>query len=358
MHLNKKISPLDNIIYSHYRIVHALRITLAFILTFMIVRLMDIPEGTWPLITLVVVMGPMSFWGNVTQRVLERIAGTVFGSLSGLIALWLELYSLPLMLIWCCIVMFISGYLTLGKSPYMALLIGVTLAVVCGAGAGDMHTALWRSADVILGSLLALLFASIYPQRAFIHWRMQMGSYFQSLDQLYSAWLSPNMIERPQLERKLKQAISQMVRMRALFAPASKESHVHQEVFGAIQTLNRSLLCTLEMLADAYWSSRESHFIMLNARTLRSAQLLMHSALESLSNMLLDGLKGDELSLTERLNESALELKKLMRDIKSDHNMEAPIYGYVWLSMQFAEQLNSLGELIEMTLRKEHKGEA
>ncbi len=70
MRLNKKISPLDNLIYSHYRITHALRIT---------------------------------------------------------------------------------------------------LAVVCGSAPGDMNTALWRSGDVIFGSLLALIFTSVYPQRAFTH---------------------------------------------------------------------------------------------------------------------------------------------------------------------------------------------
>jgi hypothetical protein len=39
----------------------------------------------------------------------------------------------------------------------------------CGGGrrtAGDMTTALWRSGDVILGSL-AMLFTGIWPQRAF-----------------------------------------------------------------------------------------------------------------------------------------------------------------------------------------------
>src|SRR5471032_302170 len=321
MRLDKKISPLDNVIYSHYRITHALRIALAFILTFLIVRLTAIPEGTWPLITLVVVMGPISFWGNVLQRVSERIAGTVFGAASGLIALWLELYSLPLMLLWCGIVMFVSGYLTLGKRPYMALLIGVTLAVVCGAGPGDMHTALWRSGDVVFGSLLALFFASIYPQRAFIHWRMQMADYLMSLNKLYSSWLSPNMLERPHLQGKLKTAMSQMVKMRALFAPASKESHIPREVFDAIQTLSRNLLCTLELL-------------------------------EQLSDMLLNGTKGDESALNHQLNESAEELKQLIREMNSEH-LEAPIYGYVWLSMQVAEQLKSLGDLITMTMRKE-----
>ncbi len=44
------------------------------------------------------------------------------------------------------------------KRPYQALLIGITLAVVVGAPAGDMTTAMWRSGDVILGSLLAMLF--------------------------------------------------------------------------------------------------------------------------------------------------------------------------------------------------------
>lgn len=353
MRLDKKISPLDNVIYSHYRITHALRIALAFILTFLIVRLTEIPEGTWPLITLVVVMGPISFWGNVLQRVAERIAGTVFGSASGLIALWLELYSLPLMLMWCGVVMFVSGYLTLGKRPYMALLIGVTLAVVCGAGPGDMHTALWRSGDVVFGSLLALFFASIYPQRAFIHWRMQMAEYLTSLNKLYSAWLSPNMLERPHLEGKLKKSMNQMVKMRALFAPASKESHIPREVFDAIQTLSRNLLCTLELLADAYWSSRESHYLMLNARTLRSAQLLMLDSLEKLSDMLLNGTKGDEGALNHQLNESVEELKQLMQEMNGSQHLEAPIYGYVWLSMQVAEQLQALGDLITMTMRKE-----
>ncbi|MBE8813556.1 FUSC family protein, partial [Serratia marcescens] len=152
MRLDRKISSLELLTYRHYRIVHGVRIGLAFILTFLLIRLLAVPEGTWPLITLVVVMGPISFWGNVLQRALQRIAGTVFGAASGLIALYLELYSLPLMLAWCGVVMFVCGYLTLGKRPYMALLVGITLAVVCGAGAGDMHTALWRSGDVIFGS--------------------------------------------------------------------------------------------------------------------------------------------------------------------------------------------------------------
>ena len=101
MRANKSLSPFEIRLYRHYRVVHGIRIALAFILTFLLVRLLNIPEGTWPLITLVVIMGPISFWGNVVPRSFERIGGTILGSVLGLVALRLELFSLPLMLIWC-----------------------------------------------------------------------------------------------------------------------------------------------------------------------------------------------------------------------------------------------------------------
>ncbi|WP_411706389.1 FUSC family protein [Edaphovirga cremea] len=352
MRLDKKISALDNLIYSNYRIMHGLRIALAFILTFLIVRMLGVPEGSWPLITLVVVMGPISFWGNVLQRALQRIAGTLFGAISGFAALWLELYSLPLMLVWCGVVMFVCGYLTLGKRPYMALLIGITLGVVCGGTPGDMHTALWRGGDVIFGSILALLFTSIYPQRAFIHWRMQMSSCLHSLSKIYSAYLSPNMVERPHLENKLKGVLTQVVKMRALIAPSSKETRIQNEVFEAIQTVSRNLVCTLELLIDAYWASRESHFIMINAKALRSAQLLILHSLETLSDILRNGEPDRERDVMAEMNEVSSELKQLMQEVSASHNVEAPIYGYVWLSMEMTNQLKELGDLITMAMRR------
>lgn len=348
MRLDRKISSFERLTYRHYRVVHGLRIGLAFILTFLLIRLLEVPEGTWPLITLVVVMGPISFWGNVLQRALQRIAGTVFGAVSGLIALYLELYSLPLMLAWCGVVMFFCGYLTLGKRPYMALLVGITLAVVCGAGAGDMHTALWRSGDVIFGSLLALLFSSIYPQRAYILWRMQLADCLQNAGKIYGAYLSPNMIERPRLEPQLKDLLNQVVRLRGLIAPSSKETRIPTTVLEAVQTLSRNLVCTLELLADAYWASRETHFIMLNAKTLRSAQLLTLRSLESLAEMMHKGPQEHQQAAVGQLSEIAAELKTLMQEISIGQHGEAPIYGYVWLSMELTQQLEELGDLLKV----------
>ncbi len=344
MRTDKSLSPFEIRLYRHYRLVHGARIALAFILTFLLVRLLDIPEGTWPLITLVVVMGPISFWGNVVPRAYERIGGTILGSALGLIALKLELISLPLMLLWCAAAMFLCGWLALGKKPYQALLIGITLAVVVGAPAGDMNIALWRGGDVILGSLLAMLFTGIWPQRAFLHWRIQMANYVTNFNRVYQAGFSPNLVERPRLEKHLQNILNDVVKMRGLIVPASKETHIQKAIFEAIQTVSRNMVCMLELQINAHWASRASHFVMLNARTIRETHTIAHA--------LYEGNPQPILANSERLNEIVAELRELIQQHKDETLAETPMHGYVWLSMELARQLELLSHLICRALRK------
>lgn len=352
MRPDKTLTPFEIRLYRHYRTVHGCRIALAFVLTFLLVRLLDVPEGTWPLITLVVIMGPISFWGNVVPRAFERIGGTILGSALGLIALKLELYSLPLMLLWCAAAMFLCGWLALGKRPYQSLLIGITLAVVIGAPTGDMHTALWRSGDVILGSLLAMLFTGIWPQRAFLHWRIQMANFVTAFNRVYQAGFSPNLVERPRLEKHLQIILNDVVKMRGLITPASKETHIQKSIFEAIQTVSRNLVCMLELQINAHWASRASHFVMLNARTLKETQQMTQQTLLTIAHALYEGNPQPILANTERLNEIVAELRQLIKDQSSENVAETPIHGYVWLSMELARQLELLSHLICRALRK------
>ncbi|GHD90240.1 FUSC family protein [Pseudocitrobacter faecalis] len=352
MRPDKSLSPFEIRLYRNYRAVHGIRIALAFVLAFLIVRIFDIPEGSWPLITLVVIMGPISFWGNVVPRAFQRIGGTILGSALGLIALKLELISLPLMLMWCAGAMFLCGWLTLGKRPYQALLIGITLGVVVGAPPGDLHTALWRSGDVIFGSLLAMLFTGVWPQRAFIHWRIQMATFVTQFNRLYQAGFSPNLVERPHLEKHLQTVLNDVVKIRGLITPASKETHIQKSVFEGIQTVSRNLVCMLELQINAHWASRESHFLMLNAHTLRETQQMTQQTLLTIAHALYEGNPQPVKANTEKLNEIVNELRQLLTEHKSTHLVETPIHGYVWLSMELARQLELLSLLICRALRK------
>ncbi len=349
---DKPISRPEFWLYRHYQTVHGVRIAIAFVLSFLLVRLLHIPEGSWPLITLVVVMGPISSWGNVFPRAVQRIIGTIAGSVSGLIALKIELYSLPLMLVWCGMVMFVCGYLTLGKRPYMALLIGITLGVVVGAPAGDFLTALWRGGDVIFGSILAVIFTGIWAQRAYTFWRIRMSDALMASLKIYQTGLSPNLLEKPRLNKPIQQLISGSVKIRALLEPSSKETRIPKSVFEAIQTLQRNMVYTLEMQINAWWDSRESHLLLLNAPTLRRTQALTENLFRTLSGMLKTG-KTDQVSATiAELDEMKRELSGLLSKAEHAKAEATPVYGYVWLSLELHGQLVRLHELIRMVLRK------
>ena len=248
--------------------------------------------------------------------------------------------------------MFLCGGLALGKKPYQALLIGMTLGVVVGAPAGDMTTALWRSGDVIFGCLLAMLFTGIWPQRAFIHWRIQMASFVTQFNRIYQAGLSPNLIERPRLEKHLQKVLNDVVKMRGLITPASKETHIHKGIFEAIQTVSRNLVCMLELQINAHWASRHGHLLMLNAHTLRETQLMTQDTLLAIAHALYEGNPRPIKANSEKLNEIVAELRQLVNEYKDDNLAETSIHGYVWLSMELARQLELLSSLMCRALRK------
>jgi uncharacterized membrane protein YccC len=234
----------------------------------------------------------------------------------------------------------------------MALLIGITLAVICGAPPGDMTTALWRGGDVIFGSLLALLFTSIYPQKAYTHWRIKLSDSLLETAKIYHAGFSPNLVEKPRLTRPLQRLLTGVVKMRSLIEPSSKETKIPKSVFEGIQTLNRNMVCTLELQLNAWWNSRESHLIMLNAPALRHTQEMTENTLRKLSKAIVEGNTDKIAAYSGELADVSRELRQLIKEYDSDERVETAIHGYVWLSLEMAGQLERLSDLMRLVLRK------
>jgi uncharacterized membrane protein YccC len=269
----------------------------------------------------------------------------------GLIALRLELFSLPLMLIWCAVAMFLCGWLALGKRPYQALLIGITLAVVGGACRRYEYRVMarWRryfgfvTGDAVYWHLAAAgIYTLAYP----------IGALCDGVQSGVSGRAIPNLLEQPRLEKHLQQLLSDVVKMRGLIVPASKETRIQKSIFEAIQTVNRNLVCMLELQINALWASRTSHFVMLNAQTLRETQLRTQQALLTITHALYEGNPQPVLANTEKLNDTVAELRQLIAEHKGDNVAETPIHGYVWLNMEMARQLELLSHLICRALRK------
>ena len=348
MRLGKKISHLEQMVCRYSRWIHATRISLAFLVTFTAIRYFKLDNASWALITMLIVMAPQPYWGNVFSRAIQRTGGTVVGALSGLVALYLEIYSLPAMLLWCASVMFVCGYLTLGKRPYMALLIGSTLAVVSCTPPNDMESAVLRSVYVLAGSILALVFTSIYPQRAYTDLRIKFSQSLSKLNDLYEAYFSPQVLERPALEDALKNELDAVVKLRNYIAPASKESNLKPQVFGNLQTLHRNLITTLTLMIDAYWASHESHKLIESEPALRDIHRLIPQALKSLQNKMVMGISNNEIS--GQLRTTTQTLRELMFKGLDRKNVETPFYAYIWLSLEMLRQLTSMNDLLHSAL--------
>lgn len=140
--------------------------------------------------------------------------------------------------------------------------------------------------------------------------------------------------------------------MRGLITPASKETHIQKAIFEAIQTVSRNMVCVLELQMNAHWASRASHFVMLNASTLRETQQMTQQTLLTIAHALYEGNPQPILANTEKLTDIVTELRDLLRDHQGDALAENSIHGYVWLSMELARQLELMSHLICRALRK------
>lgn len=130
----------------------------------------------------------------------------------------------------------------MSKRPYAALLIGITLAVVSSAPAGDLQTALWRSTNIIIGCILAMLFTSIFPQRAFINWRIQLADFLSDYLKITTAGVSRNVLAPPRMVKLQTRALNNVVKMRSLITPVNKETKIAKSLLEDIQSITRDMI--------------------------------------------------------------------------------------------------------------------
>ncbi|MEE3664068.1 FUSC family protein [Brenneria sp. g21c3] len=347
---------IKNIQYRYYRVSHAIRLTMAFLCCLLIFsKIKTIEDVSWIFITLVVIMGPMSYKGSVYPRAIQRVLGTLIGIFFSIASFYIGKYNAFLALIPIAMGIFTCGYLVLSKVPYAAILIGISLSVVVTATEGNLDIALWRISDIFIGCLIAVIFSSIFPHKASIHWDIELFKLISNLHLLYAANLSRNIFTKLDLRRlniKNKKIVADIIK---LSGPAQKETKVDKSVYASVQACIQDLTSYLVLIEMAYWECEVSHKII--NRTSLSAQV--NNAIQyrfvMLESFIRDNIRDTEgmkkFHYREFKDEVMLELKKITCNQpenaqQQDLAVENQIYGYFYLGMKIIDRLDTLIELL------------
>lgn len=148
----------------NHHVVQGLRLAVGFTLALGLTTAYHYPDASWVVISIVVVLSTSHERSAVLKKALYRIGGTLAGLAAGLIGLWLAQHSLTLLLGYMFIVTFAAGTLMHGKYAYIAIIAGITLAVIA-SHAGDWTTGLWRAGNVFIGATAGTVIALLIPHK-------------------------------------------------------------------------------------------------------------------------------------------------------------------------------------------------
>lgn len=239
--------------YRHARGLHAVRVCLAMLITILITSGLHIPHGDWASVSMLIVIGGIQHHGNIRQRATERALGTMLGAGIGLLLIFVHelageaalTYSLLSLVAGVC------GYYAIGRAGYVALLTAITMIIVAGHGDNSLETGLWRTLNVFIGIVVALVFSFALPLYASYSWRFGLARNLRDASALLrrlETGAPPSLDERAALCAQLNR---RSITLRALIPSVSRELGISAAPLEAIQNGHRAILNTLELIAAA-----------------------------------------------------------------------------------------------------------
>ena len=130
------------------------------------------------------------------------------------------------MLLWCAVAMFLCGWLALGKAlPGAADRHHPGGSGRRTAGRPD-HRAVAEAAT--LSSAPCWRCCLPVSGRSGLSCTGASDGQLTAFNRLYLAGFSPNLVERPRLEKHMQKVLNDVVKMRGLITPASKETHIRR----------------------------------------------------------------------------------------------------------------------------------
>ncbi|SAL18571.1 membrane protein [Caballeronia peredens] len=321
--------------YRHANVIHAVRVALAMATSFIVTTGVDVPHGPWASVSVLVVVGGLQHYGNIRKKATERAVGTMLGALFGLGLILVESFSGSQMLFFVLMCLIAGGcaYYAIGKAGYVALLTAITMVIVSGHGDLPLSTGLWRTANVMIGVVIALGFSFVLPQYATYSWRYRLADNLRECAKFYGALLDGRPLIAEETARRFFAMSQRLVQARALMESVAKETDVPIAQLEEIQRLHRSILAALEMLITSMpeVAAGASHFaIACSPREYAVRQQLLQMA---------RALRFGRVGLPYRAVDTSGFVPGACAD--QDENDRAT-QGMHWLAMRFVEQVDRL----------------
>ncbi|HEY4802539.1 MAG TPA: FUSC family protein [Paraburkholderia sp.] len=236
--------------YRNAKVIHSVRVGLAMLASILATSGIDIPHGIWASVTLLVVIGGLQHQGNIRKKAAERALGTLLGAVIGLALIVLQAVtgSVTLTYVLMSLVAAVCGYYAIGKPGYVALLAAITMCIVAGHGDNLIDTGLWRTLNVMIGIVIALVFSFALPLHATYSWRYSLADNLRDCARVYAQVANGEHVDPDEQVQTFMRLNARLVQLRGLMPSVAKEIDVPLARLEQVQRLHRAILSALEML--------------------------------------------------------------------------------------------------------------
>ncbi len=344
--------------YRFRRRLHVVRVLLALTITFVIIRLFEIPHSSWALVSTVMVMGNLPHIGGVLDKGRQRLLGTVLGAASGL-ALILFPPAAPLLIpAGSLVAIGVATWLTFGnRHGYSGLMFAISLLLVVGDGSHDLGIGLWRAFDVLLGTLVGItVTVLVLPQKATDMMRFMLAENLDRMARLFHAHTTAAAALDVDTRALLKATSSALVKQRGLVDAIHRERRLTRDELDDIISLQRRMLSTIELLLETHWTTREGHDRIEAMTGLREEQ---HRLARELGTLAFQVRTGQPIAVTVSPFNLQRHAELATTAVSDEGRTLFSPSGYLWLNRELArvtgDLVACLGGLTRLPSRRLHR---
>lgn len=331
-------SKFEDFVYRHFRIIHAAKLALALLIAAVINGIWSLPHFIWSMVTIVIIMMSLPQFGGALEKSLQRTIGTCLGSAYG-VFLIMSFNNYWLIMGLLIIAVSIICYISAGRYSYAYLVAGFTIIIVIGDANQATSEAIWRTANILMGCLIAILVSLfILPIKAKQDWRCQLSKSLnamgKALDQHFHKNNADNLDNREQIEIAMKAVITQKKLFFSLEWESTTLRH-NKHLIAQLAQEQIRVVTLLELLMQTRWHEHESD-------SYKKLNQIANTLQQKLCD-LADFVNGYRTSFPSLHEQMSYELhQELLASLDNREQQVFTLTGYAWLIYQLAKAIESI----------------